>query len=102
MHVFWAHGIHIYEYQPTKLHAKLFLIDGEVASIGSANFNTRSFYHDEEFNLVVRDRALTRYLEKQFEGDLKQATEIDSKLWAQRSGRERTRQALLSAGRHYF
>lgn len=99
---FLAHNIRLYEYQPTKLHAKLFLIDGEAASIGSANLNTRSFYHDEEFNLIVRDQAFTRNLEKQFDDDLRHAIEIEPIVWAQRPRAERARQALLSSGRRYF
>jgi cardiolipin synthase len=45
-------GVQIYEYQPTSLHAKLVVVDARLSSVGSGNFNMRSFYHDDEFNLL--------------------------------------------------
>lgn len=48
-------GVEVSAYQPTMLHAKIMTVDGTVANIGSANFNSRSFRKDEEVNLVVFD-----------------------------------------------
>ena len=50
-------GVHIYEWRPTTLHAKTFVIDGEWATIGSMNFDNRSLALNDEATLMVRDRT---------------------------------------------
>ncbi|TAK89754.1 phosphatidylserine/phosphatidylglycerophosphate/cardiolipin synthase family protein [Patescibacteria group bacterium] len=90
-------GVQIYEYQPTKLHAKLMTIDGRQAIIGSANWNFRSLHHDQECNLTVASADFCRQLDRQFEADKRQSariTEVDpSQIWKQR---------LSSLGRYFF
>ena len=49
------HGVRIWQFQPSMLHAKIMTVDGVVANIGSANFNARSTELDEEINLVTLD-----------------------------------------------
>ncbi|NJL83584.1 MAG: hypothetical protein HC890_12680 [Chloroflexaceae bacterium] len=51
-------GVIIYEYQPSMLHAKLVLVDEDWVSFGSANFDPRSFFQNEELNITSRDKAL--------------------------------------------
>lgn len=97
-----AAGIPIYEYQPTKIHAKTITSDGEVSLIGSANLNFRSLYHDAEFSLLIRNRKLAAQLDELFEHDLQQATEITPAAWAKRPGTARLRQATLSLARYIF
>jgi len=97
-----AAGIHIYEYQPTKIHAKVITSDGAVSFIGSANLNFRSLYHDAEFSLLIRNQKLTAQLNELFEHDLKQATEITPTTWAKRPAKARLRQATLSLARYIF
>ncbi len=63
-------GVEIWNYQPTMLHAKAITVDGLVASVGSANFNTRSMRCDEEINLVVIDEGVVSALDADFEMDL--------------------------------
>ncbi len=56
-HNYWRllkRGVEIYEYQPTKLHTKLFVVD-DVVHIGSANFDMRSLYLNLEMMLRVED-----------------------------------------------
>ena len=62
-------GVEIWIYQRTMLHAKLMTIDGEVAVLGSANFNHRSMLKDEELCLVTTDRATIELLDRHFEED---------------------------------
>jgi cardiolipin synthase len=50
------HDVEVYEYQPTKLHTKLIVIDDAV-HIGSANFDMRSLYLNLEMMLRVDDAA---------------------------------------------
>lgn len=68
-------GVRIFEYQPARLHTKLFLIDNKV-SIGSANFDMRSLYLNMELMLRIRDSAFSRRMSAYFEGELAQSHEI--------------------------
>lgn len=61
-HTYWRllrHGVLLYEYQPTKLHTKLIVID-DVVHIGSANFDMRSLYLNLEMMLRIEDAALAQ------------------------------------------
>ena len=49
-----ASGVRVYEWRPTTLHAKTFVIDGEWATIGSMNFDNRSLALNDEATLMVR------------------------------------------------
>lgn len=71
-------GVRIHEYAPTFLHAKLVLIDEDWASIGSANFDERSFRLNDEANLNVHDRAFVRQQIRIFEGDMARARQVTS------------------------
>ncbi|MEO1375246.1 MAG: phosphatidylserine/phosphatidylglycerophosphate/cardiolipin synthase family protein [Cyanobacteria bacterium J06635_10] len=59
-------NISIYEYQPSMMHAKTMLIDDSWVSIGSANFDPRSFFHNDELNLVVTESKLIQNIENFF------------------------------------
>jgi cardiolipin synthase len=95
-------GIHIYEYQPSLIHAKIITSDDTTSLIGSANLNFRSLYHDEEFSLLVRGPKLAAQLGEQFRCDLQQAPEITRQRWAHRRAPERLRQATASLARYIF
>ena len=51
-------GVEIYEYNRTMLHQKTMVVDGAWATIGTANFDNRSFAFNEESNVSFHDRAL--------------------------------------------
>lgn len=97
-----AAGVRIYEYQPTNIHAKIFVIDDITVSIGSTNLNSRSMRTDEEFNLIIRDPALARKLNDQMDDDLKNAKEIELAKWSKRPVAERLNQGSSSFGRFFF
>ena len=69
-------GVEIYEYLPTMIHAKTLVIDGVVSSIGSINFDPRSFALNAEFGIVVLDTELAGQFESDFEKDLQTAQVI--------------------------
>lgn len=69
-------GVRIWEYQPTMIHAKTFVIDGMWSTIGSLNFDNRSLAFNNETNLAVLDSGVARELEVMFEEDLKYSREI--------------------------
>lgn len=64
-------GVQVWVYQPTMMHAKALLIDGQMALIGSVNFNRRSVEKDEEVAVAVSDTTLTQKLEADFREDVK-------------------------------
>lgn len=77
-------GVRIYEYLPRMLHAKTIVIDGDFATVGTANLDYRSFFLNYELNLFTRDPGLCRKLQVQFQTDLKAAEEIDIRQWNRR------------------
>jgi cardiolipin synthase A/B len=79
------HGVRIWQYQPTMLHAKVMTVDGLVANVGSANLNARSTELDEEINLVALDPELVRVLDRQFDQDLELSEEVRPGRWEHRS-----------------
>uniref|UniRef100_A0ACD5GMB6 Phospholipase D-like domain-containing protein n=1 Tax=Desertifilum tharense IPPAS B-1220 TaxID=1781255 RepID=A0ACD5GMB6_9CYAN len=61
-----AAGVQVCEYQPSMMHAKVMLIDGSWASTGSANFDPRSYFHNDELNVSTRSPQLVENLESFF------------------------------------
>ena len=88
------HGVRIWQFQPSMLHAKILTVDGIVASIGSANINARSTELDEEINLVTLDRELAGLLDRQFDEDIERSEEIDLGRWQERSLGRRALEAI--------
>jgi cardiolipin synthase len=79
-----ACGGRIFEYQRTMLHAKVLVVDSAWATVGSINFDNRSFALNDELNLSVRDRAVVAELEKHFLADVDDAVELDLARWRAR------------------
>ena len=94
------HGVRIWHYQPTMLHAKIMTVDGLVANVGSANFNARSTELDEEINLVALDPDLVRLLDRQFDVDLERSEEIQPGRWEDRSVGRRILEGMTKPLRH--
>ncbi len=65
-----AAGVKVFLYEAGYLHAKTITVDGEVASVGSANWDIRSFSINYELNAIVYDADLARQLDADFERDL--------------------------------
>lgn len=59
-------GIEIYEYQPSMTHAKLLLIDDRWLSTGSANFDPRSFFHNDELDFSTGEPRVLEEVERIF------------------------------------
>jgi cardiolipin synthase len=77
-------GAAIYEYQPAMFHCKALIVDSQLASVGSTNFDNRSFRLNEEANLNVYDKAFAERLEDVFEQDLEQSRRITYESWKNR------------------
>jgi cardiolipin synthase A/B len=89
-------GIEIYEYQPTMMHTKAFVVDGVLSVVGSANFDNRSFELNDELNVVVFDRGLASRLRQDFERDVQQSKHLDLESWRSRPLHIRTREKTWS------
>jgi cardiolipin synthase len=77
-------GVEIYEYQPTFFHVKVMNVDGLWVSVGSTNFDTRSFSTNDEANLNVYDRAFALAQSRIFDQDLKRSRRITLEEWENR------------------
>ena len=77
--------VQIYEYQPTKLHTKLFVIDDTV-HIGSANFDIRSMFLNLELMLRIEDAAFAAYVRSYVEGEIAASERITPELYDARTG----------------
>ena len=82
-------GVQIFEYQVCLLHAKTMVVDGVWATLGSTNFDNRSFALNQEVNLTVYDRVLATRLQEIFHEDLKYAKQISYEEWKSRGLYER-------------
>jgi cardiolipin synthase len=78
-------GVRLYEYQPTMMHAKTFVVDGVWSTVGSLNFDNRSLVFNNESNIVALDERVGATLDSLFMEDLRYATEIKLPVFEQRS-----------------
>jgi cardiolipin synthase len=95
------HGVQIWNFQPTMLHAKVMTVDGTVANIGSANFNNRSVALDEEVNVVAFDADLVAELDRHFDEDLERSVRIEEGRWEHRPLRQRALERVLKPMRRF-
>ena len=77
-------GVEIYEYQPTMMHNKLLIVDGIMTSVGSTNFDVRSFQLNDEASLNVYDAAFAARMTAVFEEDLKPTVRYSYQMWKKR------------------
>jgi cardiolipin synthase len=78
-------GIEIYVYEPTMLHCKMLIFDDFMVSVGSTNFDMRSFELNDEASLNVYDAPFARQMGAVFERDLKSSTRYTYQDWQSRS-----------------
>jgi cardiolipin synthase A/B len=92
-------GVRIWEYQPTMLHAKTMVIDGAWSSVGSVNFDNRSFQLHDEATLCVQSEQFAGLLTEQFERDLEVSDEMRRGRFARRPARHRAQERVLQLAR---
>lgn len=82
----WADRIEIVDFgrDPQALHAKLYVIDGRLALVGSVNLNRRSFYHDIENGVIVLDPGFARRVSAQITAFAQNGTQVDTATLAPR------------------
>jgi cardiolipin synthase len=89
-------GARIYEFQPAMFHCKALIVDAQLVSVGSTNFDNRSFRLNDEANLNVYDAAFAAHVERVFEADLARSREITFEAWARRPWREKLVEKLTA------
>jgi cardiolipin synthase len=88
-------GVKIYEYDNTFVHSKILIIDDEIASVGSVNFDPRSFHLNFEVTTIFENKSVN-YLVESFKNDLKKSTEVKLETWKKRSIITRIIQGLFN------
>lgn len=88
-------GVEIHVYQPTMLHVKLLVVDGFMVSVGSTNFDIRSFRLNDEASLNVYDHGFARQMTAMFERDLLASEPYTYEMWRRRPWLERLSEAFL-------
>ena len=89
-------GIRIFEYQPTMMHAKTMVADGMWSTIGSSNFDDRSFRLNDEVNVNVYDAATAKRMEEIFFEDLARSREITLRKWFKRGTFDRVKEKIAN------
>lgn len=89
-------GVIMHEYQPTMYHCKIMVVDRLWTSVGSTNFDNRSFRLNDEANLNVYDRDFAECLLRDFERDRARARQITYAEWRHRPLRERVVEHLAA------
>jgi cardiolipin synthase len=82
-------GAEIYQYQPTMYHCKVLVVDGLWTSVGSTNFDSRSFRLNDEANLNVYDAALAGQQIEIFNDDLRHSRRVSYEEWLVRPWTEK-------------
>lgn len=95
MFVYWATysyvgplveaGAKVYHYEKGFIHAKMIVVDDEIASVGTANIDVRSFSLNFEVNALLYDRLLAHHLAEIFESDILDCSELTYELYKNRS-----------------
>jgi cardiolipin synthase len=77
-------GVRIFEYMPGMTHVKSLLVDDLWAVIGTTNVDNRSFEHNDEVNIAIRDPKVVERLAQDFNGDRARSREITLHRWRRR------------------
>lgn len=88
-------GVKIYFYLPGFLHSKLLLTDDEVACIGSANMDFRSFEHNFEINAFVYQPTFCKQMKRIFLRDMHECEKLDPKAWLKRPLKQRLTESFM-------
>jgi cardiolipin synthase len=88
-------GVEIYEYEQTMMHNKMLILDGLMVSVGSTNFDIRSFNLNDEASLNIYSPEFGRQMTGVMDADLRRAKPYALETWRARSYRERLGELLV-------
>jgi cardiolipin synthase len=80
-----ASGIKIYLYKSTFLHSKVIIVDDEIASVGTGNFDNRSFEQNFEVNTLIYDKDVANAMKNHFLADCDISTLLNTEVFSKRS-----------------
>lgn len=89
-------GVKIYEYHPRMLHQKVMVVDGCWCSVGTSNFDNRSFALNEETTLCLCDEAVVGAVARAFDEDLAESHEVRLDEWRRRGVLARAQELVAS------
>ena len=92
-------GVRIHEFQPTMYHCKVMIVDDVWVSVGSTNFDNRSFRLNDEANLNILDAEFAAEQARTFEADKGRAREMTLEMWRARPRREKVKEWLAGVVR---
>jgi cardiolipin synthase len=87
-------GVEIYELESAFLHSKSIVVDGIWSSIGSTNFDWRSFVHNDEISVCVIDEGFARQMNQAFTADLGDSRQVTLATWKKRGFSERFKEMM--------
>lgn len=87
-------GVKVYWYQKGINHSKVIVVDGMMASVGTANMDMRSFDENFEVNLIIYDRNVAKNLAASFVEDMKDSVEESIHKWKFRPKRQKVRESV--------
>jgi cardiolipin synthase A/B len=90
-----AAGVEIYVYEPTMLHCKMLIFDGFMVSVGSTNFDMRSFELNDEASLNVYNAQFAVQMTAVFERDLESSMRYTYQRWLHRSWGQKAAELVL-------
>lgn len=88
-------GVELYEYRPTMMHVKLLIVDHHLVSVGSTNFDSRSFQLNDEASLNVYESGFADEMTRVFEDDLSQAKPYTYQAWTNRPWTEKAMERFV-------
>lgn len=88
-------GIKVYLYEKGMLHSKAIIIDDEFATVGSTNFDFRSFEHNFEANLLVYSREFNAVMRRQFIEDQRDCMRVNAATWRSRPYLEKGLESVM-------
>lgn len=88
-------GIKIYLYQKGMLHSKAIIVDDEFSTVGSTNFDFRSFEHNFESNLFIYSKEFNRQFKEQFLTDLEESERVLPYDWASRPMKNKVLESIV-------
>jgi cardiolipin synthase A/B len=88
-------GVKIFEYQPTMFHLKTMVVDGIFSTVGSANFDDRSFHTNEEVNLFAYDATFAGLMRERYRRDQARCRPYTHAMWKNRSLKKRVTEWLV-------
>lgn len=88
-------GIKVYLYEKGMLHSKAIIVDDEFATVGSTNFDFRSFEHNFEANLLIYSKEFNASLRHRFIEDQRDCIRVNPAIWRKRPYLEKGLESVM-------